>query len=468
MSPGRGAGGHPGTGAGARPLAGRDGRGGSGGGIRGTGTSGTGGTLTQVPVAGPAGDAAAAGQAVADAPRTTAAPGTGLLLALGALSAFGPLCLDMYLPALPDLAASLHSTASAAQLSLSACIVGLALGQLLVGPLSDRWGRRGPLLVGVAVFVVASAACAVTPTMWLFVVLRLLQGASGAAGIVLGRAIVADHWTGRAAAGAYALMAAVNGFSPVLAPVIGGQVLRVGDWRTVFWVLAGIGVALLLLVVLAVPESLPPGRRSTGRLSTSFAGFAVVMRDPVYLGWVASGTLVAGAMFGYISASPFLLQDGFGLSPQLFSICFAINAVGIAATSQLGRVLVRRRRPATLLTASAVQCLAGALLLAASLLVGWGLWPVLVGLFVMVSALGLGMPSASALSMDRHRTVAGSAAAVFGAAQFALAAVAAALVGIGNRAAGSALAVTALTCAVLALATVLVTRRAAGREHAAG
>ena len=164
----------------------------------------------------------------------------------------------MYLPALPELPAALSSTSSAAQLTLSACIIGLAVGQLITGPLSDRLGRRGPLLVGVAIFVVASVICAVTTSMTLLIVVRFVQGAAGAAGIVVGRAVVADLFAGKAAAAYFSAIATINGLAPILAPVIGGQVLRVGTWRTVFWVLAGIGVVLLVLSAVVIKETLPP------------------------------------------------------------------------------------------------------------------------------------------------------------------------------------------------------------------
>ena len=181
----------------------------------------------------------------------------------------------MYLPALPELPADLSSTATSAQLTLSACIVGLGVGQLIAGPLSDRLGRRGPLLVGVAIFVVASAVCAITTSMTLLIVVRLVQGAAGAAGIVIGRAVIADLFTGKVAAAYFSTLAAINGLAPILAPVIGGQVLRVGTWRTVFWVLAGIGVVLFVLAALAVRESLPPERRAGG-------GFAGTVRAPAH------------------------------------------------------------------------------------------------------------------------------------------------------------------------------------------
>ena len=392
--------------------------------------------------------------------------GAGLVIALGGLSAFGPLCLDMYLPALPDLPASLHSTATLAQLTLSASILGLGAGQLLVGPVSDRWGRRVPLLVGLAVFVLTSVACALSPTMAVLLVARLLQGAAGAAGIVVSRAVVADRFTGTVAASYFAAIAAINGVAPIVAPVVGAQILRIGDWRTVFWVLAGVGVALLVAAVRLVPESLPPGRRSAAGGTRLLAGFGVVLRDKIFLGWVIGGTCVSAAMFGYISASPFLLQNGFGLTETQFSLCFAGNALGIVTMSQLGRLLVGRGfRPVTLLTWSGWQCLAGAGLLTLALTGRWGLSFVLAGLFVMVSAVGFALPFSAALAMDRHRQVAGSASALIGTLQYAIGAVTAPLVGLGDRRVGVALAVTAVSVAGVGVIAVLLTRRAAAVRH---
>ncbi len=385
------------------------------------------------------------------------------MVALGALSAFGPLCLDMYLPALPELAPALHSTDAAAQLSLAACIVGLAVGQLCVGPWSDRVGRRRPLLAGVAVFAVVSAACAVTTSMPLLIVLRFVQGAAGAAGIVIGRAIVADKYTGRVAASYFAAMAAVNGFAPILSPIIGGQLLRVGTWRTIFWVLAGIGVLLVVVTAAVVHESLPVERRATAGIGATFRVFGIVLRDRVYVGYTLAGCLVAAAMFGYISGSPFMLQDGFGLTAQQFSLCFASNAAGIIAATWVGRALLRRTDSVRILRLGIVQACAGALVLFVAVTAGLGLWPVLVGFFVMVSAVGFALPHASALAMDRHRETAGAASALFGLAQFALAAVAAPLVGIGDRAVGTAVAATALSAIVLAALFLGMARRAGRR-----
>ena len=384
--------------------------------------------------------------------------GAWLVIALGALSSFGPLCLDMYLPALPQLPGDLSSTAGAAQLTLSACIVGLGLGQLITGPASDRFGRRGPLLIGVAVFVAASVVCAVTTSMTLLIVTRLVQGAAGAAGIVVGRAVVADLFAGKVAAAYFSAIAAINGLSPILAPVIGGQVLRVGTWRTVFWVLAGIGVAMLLLAFFVIRETLPPERRSSGGMTGDLRAFATLLHDRGYTATVLAGTMVSAAMFGYISATPFLLQDGFGLSAQWFSACFALNALGIVAATQIGRMLLHRTTSFALLSWGVGQALVGAVLLMVTVLAGWGLAMVLVSLFVMVSSVGLALPHSSAIAMDRHRSIAGAASALFGLAQFAFGAVTAPLVGLGDRTSGLALAVTAVVAVLIGVVALLVAR----------
>lgn len=387
-------------------------------------------------------------------------PGIGLVVALGLLSMFGPVCLDMYLPALPDLPEDLRSTTTMAQLTLSACIVGLSLGQLVVGPWSDRVGRRLPLLLGLVLFVATSVGCALTTSMPVLIGLRVLQGAAGAAGLVVGRAVVADRFSGAAAASLYSTIAAINGLAPILAPLVGGQILRVGDWRTVFWVLAGMGVALLMVSVFWIGESLPPERRGAASRGV-LAGFAVLVRDRVFVGLVLTGTMVTAAMFGYISASPFLLQQGFGLSEQQFSLSFASNAVGIVLCTQLGRVLTRRFSITATLAVGVAQCLTGAALLALAVFASLGLVWVLVALLIMVSAVGTTLPAATALAMDRHREIAGAASAVVGTAQFLLGAITAPLAGLGDRTAGHALAITALVAAGLAVLAALSVGRSA-------
>jgi DHA1 family bicyclomycin/chloramphenicol resistance-like MFS transporter len=384
--------------------------------------------------------------------------GLWLIITLGALSGFGPLCLDMYLPALPELPGDLSSTTAAAQLTLSACIIGLAAGQLITGPLSDRLGRRGPLLVGVAIFVIASVICAVTTSMTVLIGVRLVQGAAGAAGIVVGRAVVADMFAGKAAAAYFSAIATINGLAPILAPIIGGQVLRVGTWRTVFWVLAGIGAVLLVLSALVIKETLPVERRSSGGFPDTMRAFRALLRDRGYVGCVLAGSMVTAAMFGYISASPFVLQEGFGLSAQWFSLCFALNAIGIIIATQIGRLLLRRTTSFVLLAWGVGQSLVGAILLTVTVLAGWGLVMVLVSLFVMVSSVGLALPQASAIAMDRHRRIAGSASALLGLTQFALGAVTAPLVGFGDQARGTSMAIVALVATLIGVVALLFAR----------
>ncbi len=393
--------------------------------------------------------------------------GAAWVVALALLSSFGPLCLDMYLPALPDLPGELGSTATLAQLTLSACIVGLGLGQLIAGPWSDRVGRRLPLIVGLLLFVGSSALCAVTTSMELLVALRVVQGAAGAVGIVVGRAVVADRFAGAAAASYFAIIAAINGLSPILAPVVGGQILAVGTWRTVFWVLAGFGLLLAVLTWFAVPESLPPARRLRSREPGDpvrrESAFRTLLTDRGYVGVVIAGSMVTAAMFGYISASPFLLRTGFGLSPQAFSVCFATNAVGIVITTQLGRRLLVRTSAARVLTLGVAQAIVGAVALLAVTLVGAGLVAVLIALFVMVSAVGFALPFSSAIAMDRHRRIAGTASALVGLAQYAFGALTAPLVGLGDRTTCVALGATAVVATALAAGGLLVARPALTR-----
>src|SRR5947209_4111624 len=211
-----------------------------------------------------------------------------LVLIIGALSAFGPLSLDMYLPALPSLSRDLGSGASQAQLTLTACLLGLASGQVIAGPQSDALGRRRPLLVGLLGYAVSSALCAVAPSVPVLIVLRLVQGLTGAAGIVIARAVVRDLYVGTEAARFYALTMLVNGLAPILAPIIGAQLLRVTSWRGVFLVLGAIGVVLFLAGALGLPETLPPERRRTGGIGPILLTFRRLLEDRVFVGYAVS------------------------------------------------------------------------------------------------------------------------------------------------------------------------------------
>jgi DHA1 family bicyclomycin/chloramphenicol resistance-like MFS transporter len=374
-------------------------------------------------------------------PRATGAGGAGPpnqpgrareVLLLGALSAFAPLSIDMYLPALPSMARELHSSAAAAQLSLTACLIGLAAGQSLAGPLSDARGRRRPLLTGVTVYAAVSAICAVAPSIWVLLALRLIQGLAGAAGIVIARAVVRDRYDGNELARFYALLLIVNGAAPIVAPVLGAQLLRVTTWRGIFVVLAIIGVTLLAAGAIGLPETLPPGRRQTGGTKAMLCDGRQLLADREFAGYALASGFAFGAMFAYISGSPFVLQAKFGISPQLFSLIFAINGAGIIVAGQVSRWLIGRASPRVLLIAGLTGSAAGGVALLAAAIIGVGLALILPSLFVVVASTGLVLPNATALALARHGHDAGAASGVLGLAQFAIGAAAAPLVGIAG------------------------------------
>ena len=392
-----------------------------------------------------------------------------VVLILGALSAFGPLSIDMYLPGLPELGRSLDAPAWAVQLTLTACLAGLALGQIVAGPLSDRFGRRGPLLVGVAAYAVASLLCALAPSVAVLVVLRFAQGIAGAAGIVIARAIVRDMHSGVAAARFFSLLMLVNGLAPILAPVIGGQILTVTSWRGVFVVLTAIGALLFAATATGLPETLAPEKRHPGGVGETLHTFGRLLADRTFLGHALACGLAFGAMFAYISGSPFVLQDIYGASPQLFSVMFACNALGLVAASQANRALLLRFEPLSILrTALSVQAL-GAVALLVVVASGGGVWGIVALLFVVVASLGLVFPNATALALADHPRVAGSASGLLGVLQFIVGAAAAPLVGVAGTATALPM---ALTIAVLGVggvvsATVLASRPARMPAHPA-
>jgi DHA1 family bicyclomycin/chloramphenicol resistance-like MFS transporter len=381
-----------------------------------------------------------------------------LILILGALSAFGPLSVDMYLPALPALARDFGARPPVIQLTLTTCLAGLALGQLLAGPVSDALGRRPPLLIGLAAFTVASAGCALAPSAGVLVGLRLLQGLGGAAAIVIARAIVRDLYQGVAAARFFAVLTLVSGSAPILAPTVGAQILRVSSWRGVFAVLTAAGAALLAASALGLGESLPAARRHAGGVSGTLVTFRRLAGDRAFMGYVLSQALAFAAMFAYISGSPFVLEEIYGASPQQFSAVFALNALGIVAAGQASARLVGRVAPRRLLLAGlALNALGGAALLAVTL-AGLGLAAVLAALFLVPASLGLILPNATALALGRHPEAAGTASAVIGVVQFSAGALVAPLVGAGGQATAVSMAVVIAACGAAAI--TLAPRRA--------
>ncbi|MFJ8142437.1 multidrug effflux MFS transporter [Streptomyces sp. NPDC096013] len=364
---------------------------------------------------------------------------TGALITfmLGALSAVPPLSMDMYLPALPDVTRTLHASATSGQLTLTACLTGMALGQLVVGPMSDRWGRRTPLLVGLLVYVLASVSCAIAPDAGLLIGCRLLQGLAGAAGIVIARAVVRDLYDGLEMARFFSTLLLVSSLAPVVAPILGGQVLRFTAWRGVFLVLAVIGVALTALVWRRLPETLPPERRRGGGVLGALFIMRGLLADRIFAGYVMVNGFAYGALFSYIAASPFVIQGIYGASPQTFSLLYGLNSLGMMIVGRInGKLLVGRvRLDRALGVGLSVIAVAGTVLLlvAQGAFGDAGTVPVACCLFVMISALGLVLPNTNALALMRTPHAAGSASALVGTSCFAMGAVATLLVGIAGK-----------------------------------
>jgi DHA1 family bicyclomycin/chloramphenicol resistance-like MFS transporter len=356
-----------------------------------------------------------------------------LVVVIGGLSVFGPLCIDMYLPALPRISNDLQASTSSVQVTLTMCLIGIALGQLVIGPISDREGRRKPLLIGLSAFVVSSLVCSVVSDVYLLDVSRFVEGAGGAAGIVIARALVRDLFEGVRAARFFSTLMLMTGLGPILAPQIGAEILRVTSWRGIFVGLAVIGTALIASAFFRVPETLPPDKRREGGLGLTLKAMGVVARDGAFIRFALVMTLAFSGAIAYIAGSPFVLQGIYGLSPQMFGLAFAMNAGGLVLGSQANGHLVNRLGSRHLLSFGLVLMAFGGVVFLVCVWAGWlGLAGVLPSLFVVMFGLGFVGPNSMALAMQNHPESAGAAAALLGCAQFLVAAAIAPLVGIAG------------------------------------
>jgi DHA1 family bicyclomycin/chloramphenicol resistance-like MFS transporter len=372
---------------------------------------------------------------------------------LGMLSMFGPLSLDLYLPALPELADDLDASASAAQLSITACLVGLAVGQLVAGPLSDRLGRRRPLIVGLVGFMLASVACALAPSAAILVVLRFVQGLAGAAGLVISRAIARDLYSGRALMIFFSRLILIAGLAPVIAPILGGQLSLIMSWRGIFGVLAGFGAVLLLAGWLGLKETLPPERRIVGGFGKTLHGYNTLLHDRFFVGCALSSGLAGASMFAYISGSTFVLQRIYGMSPQGFSFVFGAISLTLVIAAQVGGRLALRWPLTRVLGFGLAVNLCGAASLLATVIIGLPLGVLIAALSVMVSAVGLIFPTANALALADYPDLAGTASSLQGLSQFVFGAVAAPLVGIAGERTALPLGIVTTTASLCAIAS---------------
>jgi DHA1 family bicyclomycin/chloramphenicol resistance-like MFS transporter len=402
-------------------------------------------------------------------PTPTDASPTGMervrvIVVLGALIALGPLTIDMYLPALPAIEHDLLTSSSSVQLTLTGTLLGLGLGQLAIGPLSDAVGRRLPLILGIGVHIAASLLCAVAPNVAVLGVLRLVQGVGAAAAMVVALAVVRDLFNGRAAATALSRLMLVMGAAPILAPTLGAAILLTGSWRWVFAALAALGAALMLVAVFLLKETLPPERRRTGAFRPVLRTYRSLLADRQFVVLALVAALGMSALFSYVSGSSFVLQGGYGLDQQQFGLVFGVGAVAIIGASQLNVLALNRWSPSRIVFTALGAAVASGVVLIVLTVAGGGLVGFAVPLFVLLGALGFVLPNAPALALSRHGEAAGTAAALLGATQFALGALIAPLVGVlGND--GPAMALTMTACAALAWlalgATAWQNRRAA-------
>lgn len=351
-----------------------------------------------------------------------------LIIALGFLSAFGPFVTDMYLPSLPSLAGYFNTSTALAQMSLSFSMFGLAFGQILVGPLSDKYGRKRPLLISMWLFVFSTIACIFSWNIYSFVFFRLIQGAAGAGGVVLSKSVSTDLYTGRDLAKFMALIGAINGIAPVFAPVVGGVMMSFTNWIVIFIVLLFIGCILLCLSY-GLYETLPIEKRSKKTILSTFKTFGPVLQNRIFTFYTLQQSFAMATMFVYIAASPFIIQKHYGYSPLIFSICFGINAFGIGIGSALS---LRFHQIKNSILTGNIGLLALAVVTAINLMLDVPLLEFEIGLFLMLTFMGLTLPSSTALALDSARDNIGTASAALGAMTFILGGICAPLVGIGN------------------------------------
>lgn len=351
-----------------------------------------------------------------------------ILLMVGIISAFGPFVTDFYLPALPALMGYFDTTASQVQLSLTFSMVGLAVGQLIIGPLSDKYGRKYPLMVSLMVFCISTLGCLYAPNIHTFIFFRLFQGLSGAGGVVISKSIATDLYEGTRLARFYSILSSVQGLAPICAPVVGGMLLTVTDWKGIFWILFLIGVLLIVTLSFFI-ESLSSDNRQTGNMAAMIAGYKQVIRNSRFMRYVLVQAFAMGVMFAYIAASPFVFQVHFGVSPQVYSLCFGANAIAI----MIGSLAVTKFRDAGAALHCGCICFGiTSVAVAATLSVCSEFWVVEVALFIFLLFLGLILPSSTTLALNMERHNSGIASALLGFLMFLFGGVLSPLTGIGN------------------------------------
>lgn len=358
------------------------------------------------------------------------------IVLLGALTALGPFTIDLYLPAFPVLERDFDTTAAAIQLTLTGTMIGFALGQLVVGPLSDKVGRRAPLIAVTALHVLASVGAAFAPDLLLLSAARVLMGVGAAAGGVVAMAIVRDLFGGRRLVVMLSRLALVSGVAPVIAPLIGSWLLTLMPWRGIFGVLAVYGVVMLVSTIFFIPETLPVARRQDRGGATVLQRYRSVFSDRVFIGVLIIGGMTFSGLFSYLSASPFLFQQTHGLDAQQYGLLFAVNSLGVVAGVQVAARLAARFGPQWVMAYSTGVLLIAGIAIIVTDQLGLGLWGTVIPLFVFMTACGFTFPNVQVLALDRHGKAAGTAASVIGATNFGVAGLISPVVGWVSKGAG--------------------------------
>jgi len=400
---------------------------------------------------------------VAGVPPKLARIGAGLILLLGALTAIGPFTIDLYLAAFPQITSDMGTSPAAVQLTITATLAGLAVGQLLIGSISDAMGRRKPLLAGLGLYVLASIGIVFVTSVEALTALRFIQGLGAAAGMVLSMAIVRDRFEGIQVGKALARLMLVVGVAPSIAPLIGAQFLRLGSWRYMFVALALFGVLLLVLAFFLLKESLPVQLRRSGGVMAAARSYGSLLRDPIFIGLALLSGFSMAALFTYVSSATFVFQEGFGLTAQQFAVIFASGAVAITAGTQINGAMIGRVAPEQILRGGVLAALAITGSMVVVTVLGLGLWPLIVLLVSNMLVTGILLPAVPMIALEANAHRAGSAAALLGAFQFGVGALIAPVTGLFEEGSAVAMASVMFGASLVTVAITLAIRPAMRR-----
>lgn len=375
------------------------------------------------------------------------------VLVLGLLTALGPFTIDLYLPAFPIIGREMHVSATAVQLTLTATTIGFAAGQLIVGPWSDKFGRRTPLIIATSLHVLASIGAAMSTDITMLGIFRVLQGIGAAGGGVVAMAMIRDLFGGYRLVRMLSYMSLVNGMAPILAPVIGSQLLGIMDWPGIFWFLSGYGLLVLIAAFVFIIETLPPAKRHSDGKKV-WDRYKAVFKDRIFVGTLFVGGLNFAALFTYLSASTFLFQTTYGFTPQQYGFLFAVNSLGVVAGVQVASRVMRHTGPQWVIAGATIAQVVAAAFMVLGDQLGWGLWGVMIPLWFFIAATGFMFPSVQVMGLARNGSQAGTAASLLGAVTFGFAGLITPVVGLVGVKTATPMAIIMGSCVLLGMAVL--------------